>query len=187
MEYILDGIFSSWLLALIPKAVFFAIIIRLLMMNFFKSEKLNSAYRLVLILLLPATFVTVFFLNESWGYGYADEFEDCAVNKNWICLVTEGSFKMHRKGSGTQLDQRLNVLDANTGERIHRKVIGYFNKIIKLKGDTLFYESGNDSYKLYNVKEGKEIAALTYYELPKIFKELEPGIESCQNRTYLLS
>ncbi|MEO6304985.1 MAG: hypothetical protein ABIP51_17620 [Bacteroidia bacterium] len=180
MEYILDGIFSSWLLALIPIIIFFAIIMTLVLAtSSFKNEKLNSSYKIILVLSLPVTLMTVMQLNESWGYGYADGFEDAVANKDWICFVTEGSFKMHRKNSGTHIDQRLNVLDVKTGIRLHRDVIGYFNNIIKLKGDTLFYKSGGDCYHLYNVRAGKEIADLSYYALPEMFKEFSSGVEEC--------
>ena len=113
-------------------------------------------------------------------------------NENFVVLISPAIDRAPRgKVVPGPISQTgiINVINYKTGEKIYRKGIGRFIKIIAIKGDKIIYQYDINSYVLYYIKNGSEIAFLGPQTLPKLFKELSIGLERCgiSEKTYIIT
>jgi hypothetical protein len=180
MNTLFDALCSSWMISLPALAVIVLLMAKLLYTPFFKNEKSNSVFRVLVMILVPGSTVLFIYLAGSvYGFGYVDKFIANTNSNKWICLVSEGTFRMHMKGGGKTVGNRLYLLDSKTGDKIYRTVIGDFSKVIRLQGDTLLYQSGHSAFVLYNVRKNMPVATLDAETLPVQLKEFSMGVEDC--------
>jgi hypothetical protein len=180
MIRLLDALCSSWMIYIPALAVVILLMAWLLMSNFFKTDRSNSVFRTAVMVLVPGCIVLFIYLSGTvYGLGYVNTFSGMLHSPKWICLTSEGTFGMHAKGGGRNLANRLYVVDPSDGHRVSRTVLGDFTKLIRLKGDTLFYKSGPNAFVLYDVSKCAIITTLNTETLPQQVRELSSGVESC--------
>ncbi len=120
MQFILDSIFSSFLLLFLLFIVVLIIATRLAKADFFKNKTLNFLFSGLGYVWFALFSLMGGVLNPRYfGYGYATEFNNILVSDKYVCFL---DYRMagEAESIGTPY-YRLHTLDILTGEKIYKK------------------------------------------------------------------
>jgi hypothetical protein len=177
MQFVLDTILSSIVVIVALLTILIFILTWLSKEIFFKSKLLNYLFSGFMILIIAFLFLFVGFFNPMYfGYGFAFKFNKILTNDQYICLVDNIN-------SGTSKEAidafvfRLHTLDAQTGTRRYRKLIGEQVDVFEIEGNVLMYGSYSTLHFL-DIKTGTILKTLDKHNLPSLYPEFQAGIDA---------
>lgn len=176
MSAILDTILSSLFLITSLLIVALFTFVALANARFFKIRLLNILFSGSMLLLLAFLFLFIGYLNPLYfGFGLASQFSNISTNEKYICLMDQLVHGASDGSNETEI-QRLHTLNAQTGARISRKVLGSNIFIFELERNVLMY--GNDSALYFlDIENNTTLKTLDKNTLPDLYPELRAGID----------
>jgi hypothetical protein len=177
MQTILDTIFASIVLIVVLLTTMAFLFTWLSKTKLFKSKLLNYLFSGLMLLSFGFTFLFVGMLNPMYfGYGFAFKFDKVVKNDQYICLIDN----INSSSSKEAIDAlvfRLHTLDAQTGTRRYRKLIGDQVDILEIEDNVLMY-GGYSNLHFLDIEKGTIFKTLNKETLPTLYSEFQAGVDA---------
>lgn len=169
MTPILDWLFEYLLLAGIISLLI------LMYLGFFQLAPLfrkRSRYRFIVALLIFLPFGALWGALFSGRFGYAHNPRDLCISGKALCFLD--SFT-RRSRTGTYEDQRMYIVDPETGKKIVRFYAGNDCHLLAVSDGKVLYSS-DDDYIVWDAQANTAVKTYSAKTLPALFPKLSAGV-----------